>query len=103
MHKLIVSIVISVFFAMHALACGEKSVGTQGVNATQVVTESHKCPSMQKVCPGQASKAHTQAILASNTKVGNNNLCNSTRIAISMALGLGLILGASLIGNKAKV
>lgn len=105
MRKYIITSVLPLVFAFQAIACGEKtSAAMQNLNHRP--TEAKVCPSAQKVCPAQcpskAGASSTQAVLASNREAGSG-MCNTTRVALSMMMGLGLIFGLTLLGGKAKI
>ncbi|MCS6904152.1 MAG: hypothetical protein RML72_03220 [Bacteroidia bacterium] len=105
MLKLIASFILAFLFALQLLACGEKAA-TASQSANPAHVGQSVCPSMQRLCPGQAGKSNvnnTQVVFASNTQASEKGMCNTTCVALSMIMGLGIILGASLIGNKIKL
>jgi hypothetical protein len=105
MRKYILAFILSLLFALQAMACGEKTP-TAMENVKREAVAAQGCPASQKICPsqcpGKASASSTQAVLASNTE-SVEGPCNTTRVALAMAMGLGLILGLTLITSKAKI
>jgi hypothetical protein len=105
MRKYFITFALPLLFALQAMACGEKTSATMQ-NINEPGPERKVCPATQKICPpqcpGKGDAAATQAVLASNTE-SVEAPCNTTRVALSMAMGLGLILGLSLITSKAKI
>lgn len=105
MRKYIITSILPLLFAFQAIACGEKTSAAME-NVNQETVAGKVCPSTQKACPSQcpskAGVSSTQAVLASNTEAGSG-MCNTTRVGLSMMMGLGLVFGLSLIGGKAKI